>query len=157
MSTIRTVAPPTLPIPPTDYSVGFQNLLNTSIQQYGSRTSNAVNQLLTNTAPQPAQFSTILNVSSGSNATYRINMSGTPVEITPPTGGIDGDVVTMWLYAGSADSRVVTLNPDIVVPSTITGATPITVAIGKKAVYTIRYDGVLNGGQWELVSFQNGY
>lgn len=156
MSVIRTVAPPSLPVPPPDYDVGIQNLLNTAIQQYGARTSNAINQILTNTTPQTLTYEAQLSSPSGLNVIYRVNLSGNLV-LNPPTGGVDGDLISYWFYAGNKSSRTVTLNSDIVVPSTITGATPLTIALNKKAVYTIRYDGNLNNGQWELVSFQNGY
>jgi len=45
----RTIAPPSLPIPTPSYSAVHQNILATTIQQFGTRTANAVNQLLNST------------------------------------------------------------------------------------------------------------
>lgn len=156
MSTIRNIAPPSLPVPPSSYDTGFQNLQNVAIQQFGTRTANAVNQILNNTTPQSLDYITPFVSPSGLNVIYRVNLGG-DVLLNPPNNPSDGDLVTYWFYAGSKSSKTVTLGSGIVVPSTITGATPLTIALNKKAVYTIRYDGVLNGGQWELVSFENGY
>lgn len=153
---IRNIGPPILPVPTQDYSVGGSNLLNNSLQQFGGKVSNAVNQLLTVGAPESAVYAENFAAGSKNIVTYRVNLTGN-ITINPPIGGRDGDSVTLWLYAGQRSSRTVAINSDIVVPTTITGATPLTIALGKKAVYTIRYDGMLNGGQWELVSFQNGY
>lgn len=49
MTAIRNISPPSLPIPTADYTVIHQNILAATLQQFGTRTSNAVNQLLTNT------------------------------------------------------------------------------------------------------------
>lgn len=45
----RTIAPPSLPLPTAQYSAVHQNILATTIQQFGTRTANAINQLLNNT------------------------------------------------------------------------------------------------------------
>ena len=155
MNTIRNVAPPVLPIPQQTYSVLQQNLTNAAIQQFGARVSNAINQLLQSYTPQIVQYSEQFTFDSGVGGTYRVNLNG-DITINPPQTATDGDIVTLWLLAGGSN-KTVTLNSSIVVPSTISGATPLTIAMGKKAVYTVCYDGVLNNGQWELVSFQNGY
>jgi hypothetical protein len=156
MSVIRTIAPPSLPVPPPEYDVGSQNLFNAAVQQFGARTANAVNQILNNTTPESLPYIQQFSSPSGLNVIYRVNLSG-DLTLNAPTGAADGDLISYWFYAGNKSSRTVTLGSGIVVPSTITGASPLTIALNKKAVYTIRYDNLLNKGQWELVSFQNGY
>lgn len=155
MRSVRNLAPPVLPIPPDDYTPIFQSIVNSAIQQFGARTANAVNQTLNASTPQPLAYGSVLTPVSGISVTYRVNLSG-DTTVKPPSAPEDGDEVNLWLTAGNG-SRTVTLDSSIVVPTTITGATPLTIAASKKAVYTLRYDGTLNNGQWELVNFQNGY
>jgi hypothetical protein len=156
MSDLRNISPPVLPIPQEIYSALQQNIANASLQQFGARVANVVNQFIQRTVPRNAEYSAEFTFPKGNEGIYRVNLRDNII-INPPQSGNDGDTTVLWLYAGGAGSKTVTLNSSIVVPSTITGATPITIALGKKAVYTIRYDGILNDGQWELVSFQNGY
>lgn len=155
MSNIRNLAPPVLPVPADTYSAAIQNILNAAIQQFGARTANAVNQILQSYTPQTIAYSNQITFVGGPDLTYRINLTG-DTTVNPSATATDGDTVTLWVTAGGLN-RTVTLNSSIVVPTTITGATPLTIAAGKKAVYTMRYDGTLNNGQWELTNFQNGY
>lgn len=153
---IRNFAQPVLPVAVDEYSPLMQNVTNFAVMQFGVRSANAINQLLRISVPQSADYSEEFTFPASGGGIYRVNLEG-DINLNPPKSGSDGDIVTLWLYAGGAGSKTVTLNSSIVVPSTITGSTPLTIALGKKAVYTIRYDQVLNKGQWELVSFQNGY
>ena len=158
MSSVKPITPPSLPIPPDDYSTQFQTLLNSVLQQFGARAATAVNSLLTATTPQTLPYSAVLTFPSAATVTYRVNLTGN-ITLTPPQTANDGDTVTLWLLAGSA-VRTITIGnkssgtPSIIVP---TGVAPTTIAANKKAVYSLRYDGVLNGGQWELTAYQNGY
>lgn len=156
MNNVRNIAPPVLPVPQSEYSIVQQNVTNSALQQFGVRTSNAINQLLQQATPKNATYAKEFTFAAGDRVIYRVSLTG-DINISAPQSATDGDVVVLWLYAGGASSRTATLNSSIVVPSTITGATPLTIASGKKAVYTVCYDGTLNNGQWELVSFQNGY
>ena len=153
---VRNSAQPVLPVSPDTYSPLLQNVSNFAVMQFGVRTANAINQILRASVPQSSDFSKEFSFPASNGGIYRVNLED-DINLNPPQSGADGDIVTLWLYAGGGSSKTVTLNSAIVVPTTITGATPLTIAKSKKAVYTIRYDGNLNNGQWELVSFQNGY
>jgi hypothetical protein len=154
MNSVRNVAPPSLPVPPATYTLGFQNVLNSVVQQFGVRTANALNSLLTATTPQTLPYSAVFTFPSDISATYRVNMSGN-MTVNPSQTANDGDTIVLWLYAGGSN-RTVTLG-NIIIPDTITSANSLIIMSGKKAVYTMRYDAVLNGGQWELTAYQNGY
>lgn len=60
----RNIAPPSLPLPPLDYSAAHQNLLTSGIQQFGARTANAVNDLLANTQTPAYTVGTLPSVAS---------------------------------------------------------------------------------------------
>jgi len=152
MSSVRNLAPPSMPIPPATYVATYQTLLNTILQQFGARVSTAVNQLLIANTPVSLTYSAVLVPPAATFVIYRVNLTGN-VQLNPPQEANDGDTIILWFMAGSA-VRTVTLGATIKVP---TGITPTTIAAGKKAVYTLRYDAVLNNGQWELAAYQNGY
>ena len=152
MNGVKNIAPPILPLPPAGYTLVFQNIMNSVLQQFGARTAVAVNQLLATSTPQNLTYSSVLTFVSGAMITYRVHLKGN-VTISPPQDADDGDTVILWLVA-DATSRTVTLASDIKLPS---GLTPTAVAANKKAVCTLRYDAVLNNGQWELTAYQNGY
>ena len=153
MNNLRSIAPPVLPLPPSDYSLTFQNLLNSALQQYCLRASNAVNSLITSSTPQALAYSSVLTFTPAALVTYRVNLTGN-VQVNPPQDASDGDTVILWVSAGNA-ARTVSFGANLITPSTITVSATITA--NKKAVYTLRYDAVLNGGQWELTAYQNGY
>lgn len=158
MSRLNKLAPLSIPVAPATYTVVFQNIINSILQQFSARVITAVNYFLDQSTPQVLPYDAVLSFPSAALVTYRVNLTGN-IKLTPPQTADDGDTVVLWLYAGNA-LRTVTIGtkssgtPSIIVP---TGITPTTIAANKKAVYTLRYDAVLNGGQWELAAYQNGY
>lgn len=112
-------------------------------------------------APQTLTYAASLAPVSLGNVTYRVTMTGA-LTLNVPTfpGGVsaggDGDRIRLWLVASGAD-RVVTLNAGIKIPGSSVFTSPVTISSGQKAKLLLEYDASLNGGQWELTSFINGF
>lgn len=100
-------------------------------------------------------YASTLTIDSSSGSNFRCSLTG-DVTIALPTNPTDGASINLWLTASGAN-RNVTLNAGIVIPTSSVYTSPITITSGKKARYKLQYDSVLNGGQWELISFVNGY
>lgn len=100
-------------------------------------------------------YASTLTIDSSSGSNFRCALTG-DVTIALPTNPTDGASINLWLTASGAN-RNVTLDAGIVIPTSSVYTNPITIANGKKARYKLQYDSVLNGGQWELISFVNGY
>jgi hypothetical protein len=107
------------------------------------------------TAPSSITYAATITPASGANVTYRVIMTGN-LAINLPTGASDGDRIKLWLTA-SGGAWTVTPNASYVIPTSSVLTFPVTVASGKKAKLLFEYDGTLNGGQWEVTSFINGY
>ena len=99
--------------------------------------------------------STITPSISGAFSLKRIIATG-DLTIAVPTGGTDGANLELWITASGAD-RSLSLNAGIKVPTSSVFTSPQTISSGKKAKLLLQYDATLNGGQWELTSFVNGY
>ena len=100
---------------------------------------------------------TTLIVASGPNAFYRNTFTGS-ITIGVPTGATDGDRVRLWLTAGATTSTsTITLSGSIKIPSSSGTTFPVSVNSGTKVKVLLEYDGILNGGQWELTALINGY
>jgi hypothetical protein len=107
------------------------------------------------TAYSTLTYAATLTIDSSTGSNFRCALTG-DVTIAMPTNPTDGTSINLWLTASSAN-RNVTLNAGIKIPTSSVYTSPITIASGKKARYKLQYDSVLNGGQWELISFVNGY
>ena len=99
--------------------------------------------------------STITPTISGALSIQRIIATG-DLTINIPTGGTDGANLELWITASGAD-RQLTLNAGIKIPTSSVFTSPQVISSGKKAKLLLQYDATLNGGQWELTSFINGY
>jgi hypothetical protein len=97
----------------------------------------------------------VLLLASSGNAFYRYTITGN-MTLAEPSFGQDGHRIKLWVVASGAD-RVLTLNSLIKIPSSSAFTSPVTILSGKKAKLLLEYDASLNGGQWELTSFINGY
>ncbi len=100
-------------------------------------------------------YSSTLTLPGNDNYTYRVALTGNLV-LAVPSSNADGARLRFWLNA-SDGSYTLSLAAGIVVPASSSFASPVTIAAGHKARVTLEYDAVQNGGQWELVSFVNGY
>ncbi len=107
------------------------------------------------TAPNTLAYAATLTIDASAGSNFRCALTGN-VTIALPTNPSDGASINLWLTASGAN-RTVTLNAGIVIPISSVYTSPITITSGKKARYKLQYDSTLNGGQWELVSFVNGY
>ena len=108
-----------------------------------------------NNAPTTLTYAATLAPASSGDIIYRVILTGN-LTINLPTGPQDGDRVKLWLTASGA-IRTVSLNSSIIIPTSSVLTFPVTIANGKKARLTLEYDATLNGGQWEVVTFVNGY
>lgn len=158
---IRNIVAPALPTPSATYSQPVQNGHVNALRNFFNTACNAVNQLITTqtnwNTPVQQTYTPILNVVSKTYVTYRVLLTGA-VTINEPSQPSDGDEVAFWLTAING-VRIATLAPSIKIPSTIVGASPLVINTSEKGVFVIRYDATQNGGmgQWELISFNNGY
>jgi hypothetical protein len=73
-----------------------------------------------------------------------------------PSSHADGVQLRLWLTASGA-SRNLSLAPGIVIPTSSSLTFPVVISAGKKCRLVLEYDAVQNGGQWEVLSFVNGY
>ena len=105
--------------------------------------------------PTTIAYAATIAPASAGDVTYRVILTG-PLTLNLPTSGADGDRVKLWLTASGAD-RVLTLNASYKIPSSSILVSPVTITSGKKAKLLLEYDATLNGGQWEVTSFINGY
>jgi hypothetical protein len=106
------------------------------------------------TLPAPIAYATTLLVNSGAGALYRCTLTGN-VTIAAPLNPTDGDRVKFWLLA-SGGAWTLSLS-GIVIPTTSSFTSGVALTTGKKAKVMLEYDASLNGGQWELTSFINGF
>lgn len=136
----------TAPIKTVTNSDGTLSLVTTSGAVVGSlkRTPQTVTYNSNITLSAPASFQL-----------YRILATG-DITFAKPTGTVDGANIEIWVTASGADRNISFLS-DIVVPTSSTFTSPKTIASGKKAKILLQYDATLNGGQWEITSFINGY
>ena len=100
-------------------------------------------------------YAATINPPSGDGLVYRCVLGG-PLTIGLPPASVDADRVKLWLIAAAANYTV-SLHPNIVLPASSSLTFPVTINTGKKAKLLMEYDASLNGGQWELTSFINGY
>jgi len=105
--------------------------------------------------PISLAYATTLNTVGDARKTLRCILTGNTT-IAAPTSPVDGARLTFWLTASGAD-RTVNLNAAIKIPSSSVLTFPVTITSGKKARLTLEYDGTLNGGQWEVVTYVMGY
>jgi len=96
------------------------------------------------------------NITLVRNTNIRINATAN-LTLFQPSVGQDCDMVRVWVTNNALSSIVLTLALPIKIPAgaQFTGTT--TILPGVKARIGIQYDSVLNGGQWELINFTNGY
>ena len=105
--------------------------------------------------PGPIAYAATIAPVSAADVTYRCVLTGA-VTIGAPSGPTDGDSVVLWLTASAGD-RAATLGVGIVVPTSSAFSGPLTITSGTKAKLLLEYDASLNGGQWELTDWSNGY
>lgn len=120
-----------------------------------SPTTGAVVASLKRTPVSVTYASTITPTISGALSIQRIIATG-DLTINIPTGGTDGANLELWITASGGD-RQLTLKAGIKIPTSSVFTSPQTISSGKKAKLLLQYDATLNGGQWELTSFVNGY
>lgn len=99
-----------------------------------------------------------------SNTNVRITCLTGGLTINPPTGTLpDGTIVRLWIInpatGGTGAAINVALNTNIKIPTSSSTISPISVAIGIKAVIAIQFDALANGGAgvWQLATLINGY
>lgn len=76
--------------------------------------------------------------------------------LASPTNPTDGKKLELWFTSSGTDATI-TFDTGIVIPTDSSFAGALTIANGKKAKILLEYDGILNGGQWELSTLINGY
>lgn len=106
-------------------------------------------------APIPLIYAPTITPFSLRNGLYRLIMTGN-VTINTPSSPQDGDRVKIWATASGAN-RTISLGAGFVIPSSSVLTFPVTVNSGKKVKILFEYDATLNGGQWEVTSFVNGF
>lgn len=107
------------------------------------------------TTPINLTYSVSVTPVSLRNGVYRCIMTG-DMTLNDPSSPQDGDRVVFWLTASGSD-RDIDLDSSIIIPTSSALTFPVTITSGKKARLVIEYDSTLNGGQWEVISFVNGY
>jgi len=88
------------------------------------------------------------------NTNVRIITTGT-LTINAPSGGVDGDMVRMWITASGADRTVILNTSTLKIPTSSATPSTFTVANGSKTRVSIQYDA--DRAKWEVVTVVIGY
>jgi hypothetical protein len=77
------------------------------------------------------------------------------ITLAQPSSPSDGMQTRYWITPSGA--YTISMGTGIVIPTASAFSNPFTMTSGRKVKVMLEYDGTLNGGQWELTSFINGY
>jgi len=100
-------------------------------------------------------YASTVTLDGSQNTHSRIIATG-DVILAPPSSPADGVQLNIWVTA-SGGARNLTLDAAIVVPTSSTFISPAIIASGKKSKVILEYDATINGGQWELVNYLDGF
>ena len=75
-------------------------------------------------------------------------------ELMPPTNQINGSKVE-WRIKASGANRDVTINTDIIIPSSATVTSPVTINDGDTTLFMLEYNESL--AKWMLIAYIEGY
>lgn len=136
-------------------------LIPTGIVTSITQTGQALYSLITggsgNFTPLTIPWNTGISVSGyNNNLTYRCLVTGN-IMIEPPSGAIDGARVKFWLIASGNGTAWNLSMTGIKIPSSSAITWPQAITSGTKTKVLLEYDSILNGGQWELTSFIQGF